>query len=51
MDIILLAKILAVLEWQNLNTHKEHLFDYINSRYPDILRDTQSEFSHLYLEL
>lgn len=51
MDIILLAKILAALEWQNLNNHNDYICDYIKYRYEEILKDSQEIFNHLYLEL
>ena len=51
MDIILLAKILAALEWQNLNTHSSSIYNYIYDRYPEILKEAQNQFNNLYLEI
>lgn len=51
MDILLLAKILAALEWQNLNTHKSSIYNYIDDRYPEILQETSNQFNHIYLEV
>lgn len=50
MDNILLAKILAALEWQNFNTHNDYICDYISYRHLEILKDTQNEFNYLSLE-
>lgn len=51
MDTLLLAKILAALEWQNLNTHDKSIIHYINDRFTEILNDTTNELNHLYLEM
>lgn len=47
MDIILLAKILSALEWQNFNTHNDSISDHIRTSYLDILKETQLEFDRL----
>lgn len=50
MDIFLLAKILAALEWENSSTHTLSIIKYIDERYPEILTETNNQFNHLYLE-